>query len=330
MPIARIVRLTAPRTLVWEEVEVAPPAAGAIVASTVASAISPGTELAAYTGAPPLRPGPAYPRLQGYCNVARVVEVGADVRDVRPGDLVLTHQSHRSAFACARDAVLARAPGDADAAALSVTYLFHLGLAALQKAGFAPGMRVAVLGLGPLGLGTLAVVEASGGDGYAVSDQPRARERAAAFGARAVASREEAEIARLLPGGADIVVVTTNGWADWRLALMLARHGGTIAVLGFPGRGQPPADFNPLASEFLYDKQLTIMGCGAVIESDPPEHEARFTLRRNMLWLADRVLSGRLPARAMVSDVLPAQAIETAYARLEAREPDLVTIVLQW
>ena len=53
------------------------------------TAISPGTELAAYVGLPPLRDGPAYPRLQGYCNVGRVLTVGERVRHLVPGQRVL-------------------------------------------------------------------------------------------------------------------------------------------------------------------------------------------------------------------------------------------------
>lgn len=329
---AQILRLTGPRELVWENapVSVRNDDARAIVARTKATAISPGTELAAYVGAPPLRPGPIYPRLQGYCNVACVVEAGAAVSSVQRGDLVLTHQSHRSAFACGDDAILAVAPGDADPVTLSVTYLFQLGLAALQKAGFVAGMRVAVIGLGPIGLGAVAMVHLGGGSAYAVSDQPAARALAGRFGARTAMARASGVDTELLPDGADIVVVTTNGWNDWKLALRLARRGGVVAMLGFPGRGQPAPPFNPLASEYVYDKQLTLMGCGAAIESDVPEHEARFTLKRNMAWLVDLVLAGQLPAGLLATDVLPAPSIESAYARLEAREPGLVTIGLTW
>ena len=69
-----------------------------ILCESLVSVISPGTELAAYRGAPPLRPGVTYPRLVGYCNVARVLAKGVGVNNIELGDRVLTLQSHRSHF----------------------------------------------------------------------------------------------------------------------------------------------------------------------------------------------------------------------------------------
>ena len=81
-----------------------------IVAETLKSAISVGTEIAAFEGIAPLRPGPIYPRVVGYCNVARVIATGPDVETVASGDIVVTTQSHRSAFRCAESAVIGRVP----------------------------------------------------------------------------------------------------------------------------------------------------------------------------------------------------------------------------
>ena len=71
---------------------------GAILCETLVTAISPGTELAAYNGLPPLRPATGYPRLQGYCNVSQVIAKGSQVKSVNIGDRILTFQSHRSHF----------------------------------------------------------------------------------------------------------------------------------------------------------------------------------------------------------------------------------------
>jgi threonine dehydrogenase-like Zn-dependent dehydrogenase len=326
MIVAKVLRLLGPRALAWETVVLDPERLGPseVLARTVVSAISPGTEVAAYVGAPPLRPGPAYPRLQGYCNVARVEAVGPAVTACRPGDLVLTHQSHRSAFVCG-DAEILVATRVERPAALSVTYLFHLGYAALSKAGFRPGHDVAVVGLGAIGLGAAALASAFGGRVVAYSDQERARACALRLGAREARAKDDR-----VPRSADIVVTTANGWGDWMLALDLAARGGTVAVLGFPGRGLPPPQENPLASHLFYDKQLSLVACGMVPETPVPAHEIRFTLGRNMEFLADRILSGAIDAEALISDVLPADRIGDGYERLAAREAGAVTFALTW
>ena len=61
---ARTVWLDQPGQLALREEPLASPGDGEILCETIVTAISPGTELAAWRGLPPLRPGVVYPRLQ--------------------------------------------------------------------------------------------------------------------------------------------------------------------------------------------------------------------------------------------------------------------------
>lgn len=325
---ARVARLRAARDLVFEESTVATGELGAqeIVAATEVSAISPGTELAAYTGAPPLRPGRVYPRVVGYCNVGRVLAAGADA-GLQRGDRILTFQSHRSHFRIPTADVIAKLPSTLDGTTASVTYLFHLGYAALLTAGYTPGMRVAVIGLGAIGVAAVLLGQALAMDPLAVSNRAAARDGVAAH-AVAVASPEEAVATK--EAFFDIVVTTSNAWADWRVALQLARKGGRIAVLGFPGRGLPMPDFNPLDSRWLYDKQLSIVGAGQMSERDVPPDEIRFTVPRNMDYLLGLVRGGRLRSDALISGSYPAESIVEAYEALLDRSRAALTYVLRW
>jgi len=81
-------------------------------AETIYSAVSPGTELAAYEGLQVLRPDRAHSKAVGYCNLARVLGCGDYVQRYRPGDLILTLESHRSHFVCGEDEIL-RDPSEA-------------------------------------------------------------------------------------------------------------------------------------------------------------------------------------------------------------------------
>src|SRR5450631_2192038 len=155
-------RLLAPRVLRFEPMALAQgaPAPDEIVAITEYSAISIGTEKAAYVGLPALRAGPAYPRLVGYCNASRVFRVGTGVDEVSPGMRILTHQSHQSCFVCKESEVLAVIPPDLSSREASLTYIAHIGLTALQRAGLRAGESVAVQGLGPVGLATIALARA--------------------------------------------------------------------------------------------------------------------------------------------------------------------------
>lgn len=305
---------------------------GEILARTLWSAISPGTELAAFEGLPPLRPGRVYPRLMGYCNVAQVLAVGNDVADIAPGVRIVTWQSHRSAFVCKSADILAVLAPTADARAATATYLFHLGLDAVQKAGLALGHRVAVLGLGALGLGAVAMAAKAGAHVTAISRRPAMTASAHAMGASAFGDGADPTALATATGlgGFDCVVTTSNRWDDWQLALQLARRGGTIAVLGFPGRGAPAPDFNPLESRYFYDKQLRIMACGQPVARDLPPDEVRFTLKRNMPAIAEAIAADALPTAPLLTDEFPAARLADAYRALAARDGARVTAVLAW
>ncbi|NMG42024.1 zinc-binding dehydrogenase [Chelativorans sp. ZYF759] len=325
---SRIATLVSPKILEWDVVQLpdTPPTPKDVVCRTKVSCISPGTEIAAFTGMDPLRPGPVYPRLVGYCNVAEVLEVGSEVAKARVGDYILTHQSHRSAFITHEDNILAHVSDKIDLAQASSTYLFHLAYSALLRSKFAPGHKVAVVGAGTLGLAAIALATASGAEVVAYSSQPNVADRATSFGARAVLQKADES----QDGTADILISTSNTWEDWHCALRAASPGGTIAILGFPGRGVGPAQFNPLASQYVYDKQLTLVACGQVPNLDVSPLHIRFTLKRNMEWLLSLVANGRLPAHLMVSEVVPAANLEKIYERLANRDQSLVTAALEW
>ncbi len=331
---AIVVVLEAPRQIALRREAIDPDALGAnaLLCETLVSAISPGTELAAYVGAPPLRDGVAYPRLQGYCNVARVLRAGAEVRDVAVGDRILSFTSHRSHFAIDRADVLASVPPGADAAHVACAYLFHLGYNAVLRGGVRAGSRVVVVGLGTLGLTSTAMAALAGAEVHAVSEQPHARRIAADFGARGTHARDERDELRAALGaaGADVVIVTTNGWDDWALALDLAGPRATVAVLGFPGRSESPGSFNPLDSRSFYAKQLRIEAVGHSPERADGRGFARFNERANLQYLVEQIARGRLDASALVSGRYPGAAIEQAYRDLLAHKNSPVTYALEW
>lgn len=305
------------------------PGEGQVLCQTIATALSPGTELAAYRGDPPLRPqAVVYPRLVGYCNVARILDCGAGVPGhLQPGDLVLTTQSHRSGFCVAHQAILAKLPAGLDPVTASVTYLFHLGYAAFLKSGATQGDEAALLGLGTLGLTTAAVFANGGVPMTAFSDHLIDPHLSRAFGLSSVRRKEAADMA----GRFNHVIVTTNGWSDWRLALELAAVSGTVTVLGFPGRAQGLPDFNPLDSRFFYDKQLTIKACGYVPSgAGESRRDQPRALTYNCQFLLSAIAAGRLPARDLVEGVRPFETLGDIYSAMSQGQRSARTFVLDW
>lgn len=318
---AQYYELTAPRTLQLRDqaLDSSAPGPDEILATTEFTVISPGTEVAAWEGQPPLRPSKVYPRLMGYCNLARVTATGTAVRNVAIGDHVLTHQSHRTVFGCPASELLLVFPATTplvELRRLAATYLYHLGYVALQTGGFTPGKRVALLGRGTLGVATAALVRAQGAQPLVFTDQTVTMPTPAS---EHVLPKSAAAVHQ---STADIVINTSNRWADHLRALQLAKPGGRIVCLGFPGRGQPPPDFNPLDSQYFYDKQLSLHHCGQVAD--------HATLQRNLAQLAGLIAGGQLNPDALLSFDASWHDLAAIYTRLAAREPGILTACLRW
>lgn len=334
---AVVARLHAPRQLVFDDELLDPGAlaADALLARTEVSVLSVGTELAAYKGLPPLRPGPVYPRVVGYCNVARVVAVGSEVGAIGEGDLILTHQSHRSAFVCRYDDVLLVLQPDVDPGAAATAYLFHLGYVALLNAGFQLGQHVAVVGLGVLGIGAIACSRLGGGSAVGFSGQAALRAVAAEVGATATYGKDDPDaveeyVLRTAHGGADVVVVTGDGWDDWHLALRLARPRGVISVVGFPGRGQALPTFNPLDSQYFYDKQLRVQASGWTPARYHSAQSANAAKRANLHSLVEHISDGSLPARALISSEHHWSELASVYEALADSRDGRLTCLIRW
>src|SRR5207249_11955692 len=68
----------------------------------------------------------------------------------------------------------------------------------------------------------------------------------------------------------------------------------SVAILGLPGRGEPPLDFNPLSMEWLYAKSLTLTAVTTPVSTlyDTPGH--RFSFPNTARALLDLMAAGTL------------------------------------
>lgn len=118
-------------------------------------------------------------------------------------------------------------------------------LRGVEAAGVRSGDRVAVLGLGPIGLLFCACVADAGGQPIAVGGRPERRALAPAFGA------ELDDGAR-----ADIAIEAAGTEAAWQEAFALVRPGGTVLAFGGLPAGAPV----PLDAYRIHYEEVTVRG----------------------------------------------------------------------
>ena len=298
-----------------------------VLVETVVSAMSTGTELGNYEGRSTEVPGaPDYPRTVGYCNVGVVARVGSAVTALSPGQRVFSLSPHLSAFLASDQDLLVPIPPAVPSEPASLAYLTQLGVAALRQAGYQAGESVAVVGLGVIGLGTVAAARAMGARVTGVANSPLRAEAALRMGAHAVLQSGDAASA----AQADIVILTANTWDAYRASIDLARYGGRVSILGFPGRAQPAPPFNPLDARWRYGKQLTLLGAGFSPRVECAPADIRFNLRRNLEFLYALMEDGRLALDSLVTHRFPPERLGEAYDLAHRHSKDLIAAVFSW
>jgi threonine dehydrogenase-like Zn-dependent dehydrogenase len=295
---------------------------GQILVRTEMTAFSTGTDLGNYDGRSTEVPGaPGYPRTVGYSNVGKVVAMGpATASGLCVGQRVFSMKPHCSAFVAGSQDLLVPVPDGVPVDQASLAYLANLGVAAMRQARYEPGEHVTVVGLGVIGLCTVAAASAMGARVSAVANHPDRAALACRLGANVEPAANES----------DVIVLTANSWEAYRTAMELARRGGRIAVLGFPGRAQDPPEFNPLDANWLYGKQLAILGSGFIARVACLPEEIRFNLRRNLEAIFEWMQAGRLDLSPIISHRIPYDRMCEAYELARSRSKSLTAAVFDW
>ncbi|BBX96563.1 hypothetical protein MLAC_18570 [Mycobacterium lacus] len=282
----------------------------------------------------------------GHEAVGTVVEAGPQARTVKVGDVVMV-SSVAGCGACpgcaTRDPVMcfsglrifgAGALGGAQADLLAVpaadfqvlnipdgitteqalllTDNLATGWAAAQRADVSPGDRVAVIGLGAVGLCALRSAVIQGAATVFAVDRVAGRlDRAANWGATPVTSpAAEAILAATGGRGADSVIDAVGTDASMADALSAVRPGGTVSVVGVHDL-QP----FPLPALSCLMRSITLRMTTAPVQRTWPE-------------LIPLLASGRLDVDGIFTTTLPLDDAPKGYAIAGSRSGEDVKILL--
>jgi predicted dehydrogenase/threonine dehydrogenase-like Zn-dependent dehydrogenase len=263
----------------------------------------------------------------GYSSAGFVLEVGAGVRDLQPGDQVACaggeHANHAEIVSVPANLV-AKVPDGIALEAAAMTTIAAIPLHGIRLAGVTLGESVAVIGCGLVGQIACRLLRAAGAYVLALDIDPLRVEQARASGAdRGFVSRSDAvEAIRATTGGVgvDHVLVTAAAPSNdpLLLATEIARDRATLVLVG-----DVPVEF-PRAP--LYDKELSFRvsrsyGPGRYdLEYeerglDYPIGYVRWTEKRNMECVLELQANGRLRLSDLI-EVVPVEGAPEAYERL--------------
>ena len=299
----------------------APPPLGAdqVLLEADFTAISPGTELA-WLHHRPGTPG-SYPYVPGYSGCGRVVGRGAAVDSLEVGQAVACSMPHAS-----HHVVEARRchplPDGLDPAHTSPFRLASIALQGVRRANVQLGSRVAVIGLGPIGLLAAQLATASGAAHVEGIDPLEWRRRLAL---ECCLDAVSASAANPASSDFDVVIEATGAPAAIPAAFRLAAKRGTVILLGSTRGLTDGVDFY----RDVHKKGLHIIG--AHEETRAPCDEATETthLRDEAVVLA-LAAGARIRLDPLVSEVVPANDAPMAYRRLNEPSEMLMLLVLGW
>ncbi len=265
----------------------------------------------------------------GYSSAGIVEAVGEGVSAFRPGDLVAcsgARAATHAEFVVVPETMCSPVPDGVDPEDAAFSALAAVVIHGMRRGGVEVGSRVAIVGLGLLGLLGVQIAKASGTTVIAADVSRERCDLAASLGADLTVVPDEqasAEAVRAYcgpTGGVDVALVTatstTNSPFVW--SADIARERGHVVVIG---------NFPPdLPRRYGYDKELTVefsraWGPGTYdpsfqqrghSEGYPPSL-VRWTAPRNMQTYLELVAAGSVSARRLVTHRFPIDRAEDAY-----------------
>ena len=268
----------------------------------------------------------------GYCNVGRVVELGAGSTGFAAGDRVVSNGKHAEVVAVPVN-LCARIPAAVSDDAAAFTVIGAIALQGIRLAQPTLGEAVVVTGLGLIGQMTVQLLRAHGCRVLGIDPDPARLALARTFGADVVdlsAGEDPVTAAdRFSRGrGVDAVILTaaTTSSAPVHEAAVMSRKRGRIVLVGVTGLELSRDDF--------YKKELSFqVSCSYGPGRYDPAYEdkgqdypvgfVRWTEQRNFEAVLDMMADGRVNADPLISHRFPLEQAEAAYTVVGGSEPSL-------
>ena len=306
------------------------------------SALKIGTDRGNYEGAERVPGAPDFPRWVGDSNLGIVRGIGSAVTRVQVGDRIITRMPHQSAYIMDESESLVKAPPNVADEDAVYAHLYALSAHCYHKAHFKPGETVAVVGLGTLGLGAVAVGPLFGARVVAIGNDAFRLDLARRMGAHATLLYNDPELQSKLNEfsdgvGIDLVVLTANPWPAYRTAVEIVRPNGRVSIVSLLGRGEAALDFNPLSMQNFYIKGISLIAVSGPAgylypnaSSDPRLTADHYTADRNAAHMLSLMADGKLEPKRLITHRFHYSEMAQAYEMAYTREKSMLGVIFNW
>ncbi len=339
---ARQAVIAEPFKVAVREVDLPAPADNQVLVAAEVSAVSPGTELAVYTGThqwlkDPNLPDWKFPFRPGYSAAGTVVAVGAKVTGWQPGDRVSYPGNHASAELLTighERGRLWKLPEGIAAEPASLACILRYGMGASIRAGITLGRSAAVLGLGLIGQGALRCLIAAGALPVIGIDSVRMRREAAlAAGADLALDPTEPDLRGRLSAflgnrGAEVVADATGVPDAVPTAMSLACDGGQVVVVGSPrGRAKDVNFYDDLHRRYI---EVTGAHGNMLFEPAHTRLAGAWDIHKAQHWLLAALARGRLNLDRLITHRIGPEGLGEAYEGLLKKKEEYLSVVIRW
>jgi predicted dehydrogenase/threonine dehydrogenase-like Zn-dependent dehydrogenase len=277
----------------------------------------------------------------GYSSAGQILEVGASVEGLKPGDRVACagagYASHAELVAVPKNLVV-RIPEAVPFEAAAFATTGAIALQGLRVGDVRVGERVVVVGLGLIGLLTVQLLKAAGCLVLGTDPNPARVDLARQLGANEACPLDPDRIVEAVDGftcgrGADTVIITaaTDSSQPVEVAGEISRLKGRVVVVGQVGMDVPRRTFYHKELELRfsmsygpgrYDPNYEEKGI------DYPYAYVPFTEQRNMETFLQLVAEGRVTPERLITHRFPVAEAQRAYALIKGEVKEIYLGVL--
>ena len=312
------------------------PGPGQLVIENMYTLISPGTELALYTGthigfSDPANTFARFPFYPGYAAVGRVVALGEGVRTFHEGDLVY-HEGHHQRYdtVTLADKLVLPLPNDIDTKHVPFARLAQISNTALQVSHISAGDVVAVFGLGLIGNMAAQLAEARNAMAVGADLIGFRRELASRCGIGYVCNGADDEmhaaIDEITAGrGVSTAIEATGDPQLIASALEVTAELGDVILLGSP-RGTVEID----PYKHIHRRGVSLKGAHVMLMPGRPDGTGRLDRMSNARLMLQAIASGQLEVNALISHVITPQQLENGYRALLDEKDSTMAVIVDW